>query len=142
MDWWKKKSIFFKLQYWEHLSLRHNLDVMHIEKNVCDNLVCTLLNDAKSKDNLEARLDLVDLGIHQELHPKLEEDSRYIVPLACFTMSRENKETLCSVIQSIKLPYGYASNIARSVDMKSCKFIGLKSHDCHILIEHLLPFAL
>nr|CAE04906.2 OSJNBa0082E08.3 [Oryza sativa Japonica Group] len=26
--------------------------------------------------------------------------------------STENKETLCSVIQSIKLPYGYASNIA------------------------------
>ncbi|XP_039145579.1 uncharacterized protein LOC120282799 [Dioscorea cayenensis subsp. rotundata] len=29
---WKKKSIFFTLPYWKHLLLRHNLDVMHIEK--------------------------------------------------------------------------------------------------------------
>ena len=31
---WKKKSIFFELLYWEHNLLRHNLDVMHIEKNI------------------------------------------------------------------------------------------------------------
>ncbi|XP_030479124.2 uncharacterized protein LOC115696363 [Cannabis sativa] len=31
---WKKKSIFFELEYWKYLVLRHNLDVMHIEKNV------------------------------------------------------------------------------------------------------------
>ncbi|XP_039135718.1 uncharacterized protein LOC120273139 [Dioscorea cayenensis subsp. rotundata] len=33
-DLWKKRSIFFDLPYWEHLLLRHNLDVMHIEKNL------------------------------------------------------------------------------------------------------------
>ena len=27
---WSKKSIFFELEYWKNLSLRHNLDVMHI----------------------------------------------------------------------------------------------------------------
>nr|GEX79605.1 hypothetical protein CTI12_AA060390 [Tanacetum cinerariifolium] len=31
---WKKKSIFFKLPYWKSLLLPHNLDVMHIEKNL------------------------------------------------------------------------------------------------------------
>ena len=29
---WKKKSIFFSLPYWEEHMLRHNLDLMHIEK--------------------------------------------------------------------------------------------------------------
>ena len=29
---WKKKSIFYELPYWRHLLIRHNLDVMHIEK--------------------------------------------------------------------------------------------------------------
>ena len=29
---WKKRSIFFELPYWEHNLVRHNLDVMHIEK--------------------------------------------------------------------------------------------------------------
>ncbi|KAG8483258.1 hypothetical protein CXB51_022273 [Gossypium anomalum] len=38
-DLWKKRSIFFKLPYWEHHILRHNLDVMHIEKNVCENII-------------------------------------------------------------------------------------------------------
>ncbi|XP_058211658.1 uncharacterized protein LOC131323837 [Rhododendron vialii] len=33
---WKKPSIFFELPYWKDNLLRHNLDVMHIEKNVCD----------------------------------------------------------------------------------------------------------
>jgi hypothetical protein len=35
---WKKKSIFFRLPYWKDNLLRHNLDVMHIEKNVMDNI--------------------------------------------------------------------------------------------------------
>ena len=52
---WKKKNIFFTLLYWEHHMLRHNLDVMHIEKNVVDNIIGTLLNlDRKTKDNLKA----------------------------------------------------------------------------------------
>ena len=29
---WRKKSIFFELPYWKKLLVRHNLDVMHIEK--------------------------------------------------------------------------------------------------------------
>ncbi|KAK6793985.1 hypothetical protein RDI58_007438 [Solanum bulbocastanum] len=37
-DIWNKKSIFFYLPYWKTLLLRHNLDVMHIEKNICDNI--------------------------------------------------------------------------------------------------------
>ena len=40
---WRKKSIFFELPYWESLLVRHNLDVMHIEKNICESLQGTLL---------------------------------------------------------------------------------------------------
>ncbi|XP_039126962.1 villin-2-like [Dioscorea cayenensis subsp. rotundata] len=51
---WKKKSILFSQPYWEHLCLRHNLDVMHIEKNVSDNILGTLIGQAgKSKDNIK-----------------------------------------------------------------------------------------
>lgn len=41
---WKKKSIFFELPYWENNLIRHSLDVMHIEKHICDNIIGTLLN--------------------------------------------------------------------------------------------------
>ena len=53
-DWVKKRSVFFKLPYWEKNKLGHNLDVMHIEKNVSENLIATLLNMyPKTKDALE-----------------------------------------------------------------------------------------
>jgi len=63
---WKKKSIFFDLPYWCNLHVRHCLDVMHVEKNVCDSLVGTLLNiKGKTKDGLKCRQDLVEIGIQQ-----------------------------------------------------------------------------
>ena len=61
---------------------------MHIEKNVCDNLIGTLLNlDGKIKDNMKARLDLKEMGIRQELHPKVTDNDKIYVPSACYTMS-------------------------------------------------------
>jgi len=52
-------SILWKLPYWEDLLVPHILDVMHIEKNICDNILGTLLQiEGKSKDTHNARLDL------------------------------------------------------------------------------------
>ena len=68
---WRKKSVFFQLPYWKHLLVRHNLDVMHIEKNICDNILGTLLEmDGKSKDGTKARLDLEFLKIREDQHAK------------------------------------------------------------------------
>ncbi|XP_019082497.1 PREDICTED: uncharacterized protein LOC109125373 [Camelina sativa] len=50
---WHKKSIFWRLPYWKNLLLRHNIDVMHIEKNFFENIMNTALNVAgKTKDNV------------------------------------------------------------------------------------------
>ncbi|KAL0324644.1 UNVERIFIED_CONTAM: hypothetical protein Scaly_2431500 [Sesamum calycinum] len=45
---WMKKSIFEDLSYWSMLQIRHNLDVMHIEMNVFDNIFNTVM-DIKGK---------------------------------------------------------------------------------------------
>ncbi|XP_060186724.1 uncharacterized protein LOC132616141 isoform X2 [Lycium barbarum] len=37
---------------------------------------------------------------------------------------------------------GYSSNISRCVDVNQRRLFGLKSHDCHILMQQLLPIAL
>jgi len=67
---WKKRSIFFDLPYWSDLDVRHCIDVMHVEKNVCDSLIGTLLNiKGKTKDDLKCGEDLVDMGIRDQLHP-------------------------------------------------------------------------
>ncbi|KAK1364874.1 hypothetical protein POM88_040435 [Heracleum sosnowskyi] len=52
---------------------------MHIEKNVCDNIFGTLLNiTGKSKDHLNARKDLQDLGIRKVLHPVESSDGLHL----------------------------------------------------------------
>nr|XP_025703887.1 uncharacterized protein LOC112805766 [Arachis hypogaea] len=135
-SYWKKKSVFFDLPYWEDQMLRHNLDVMHIEKNVCDNVVFTILNDSsKSKDNLKARKDLQCMGIRPELWPG--EGGKY--PSAIFAMSNSQRDIFLKTLQNVIFPDGYSSNVARCVDLRQCKLSGLKSHDCHILMEQLLP---
>ena len=61
---YNRKSAWWKLSYWKDLLLPHNLDVMHKEKNICDNLLGTLLKlEGKTKDTVSSRIDLVAMGI-------------------------------------------------------------------------------
>ncbi|GJV60011.1 hypothetical protein Tco_1466111 [Tanacetum coccineum] len=64
---WTKRSIFYELEYWSFLTLKHNLDIMHIEKNVLEAILNTLLMNEKSKDTAKARQDLKRLGIRSGL---------------------------------------------------------------------------
>ena len=43
---------------------------MHIEKNMCDNLIGTFMNiKGKTKDGVNACLDLIEMNIREELAP-------------------------------------------------------------------------
>jgi hypothetical protein len=65
---WKKQSIFWELPYWKDLNVRHSIDVMHVEKNVCKSLLGTLLNTyEKTMEHGHARADLKKMGIRPEL---------------------------------------------------------------------------
>ena len=50
----KKKSIFWELPYWKVLEVRHAIDVMHLTKNLCLNLLGFMGVYGKHKDTLEA----------------------------------------------------------------------------------------
>ena len=64
---------------------------MHIEKNVCDNIVGTLLNIlGKTKDGVNCHQDLVDMGLRNELAPQVTEKGIYL-PVASYTLSRAEK---------------------------------------------------
>ncbi|XP_075481115.1 uncharacterized protein LOC142521824 [Primulina tabacum] len=118
---WKKKSIFFELEYWEHLHVRHVLDMMHIEKNVCESLIGTLLEiPGKTKDGVAARLDLV----------------------ACYTLSKDEERKILNTLAGIQVPACYSSNVRNLLSMKELRLVGLKSHDYHTLIQQLLPVAI
>ncbi|XP_060210987.1 uncharacterized protein LOC132638006 [Lycium barbarum] len=136
---WRKKSIFFNLPYWEFNLLRHNLDVMHIEKNVFDNVIYSLLNDKhKSKDHVNARKDLQDMGIRRDLWPDENENCW----LAAFTIPVNKRLAFLKTLKNVSVPDGYSSNISRGIDLDNKRIFGLKTHDCHIIMEQLLPIAI
>nr|GEV02735.1 hypothetical protein [Tanacetum cinerariifolium] len=56
---WTKRSIFYELEY-SFLTLKHNLDVMHIEKKVLESILNTLLMNEKSKDTTMIRQRHID----------------------------------------------------------------------------------
>ena len=139
----KKKSIFYNLEYWKHLLVRHQLDIMHIEKNVCVSIYGTLLHIlGKTKDGLKSRNDLVEIGIKDELTPTLKNNKRTFLLAACYTLTRDEKTRFYKALKSIKVPDGYSSNIKNLVSMKDLKLQGLKSHDIHVLMQQLLPIGI
>ncbi|KAK9902302.1 hypothetical protein M0R45_001762 [Rubus argutus] len=91
----KKKSIFFDLPYWEVLPLRHNLDVMHIEKNVCESVLATILDvKGKSKIGLESRRDMELLELMEEV-PLEERNDNLQLPSAPYTFTKDEKLKFC-----------------------------------------------
>jgi len=113
-----------------------------VEKNVCDNVIGTLLNiQGKTKDGLNTRQDLTEMGIRSQLHPRSDRKKIYFPP-ACHTWSKKKKISFCQCLRRVKVPQGYSSNIKSLVQLKELKLVGLKSHDCHMLMQQLLAMAI
>jgi hypothetical protein len=108
----EEKYFFFRLLYYKDNLLLYNLDVMHIEKNVIDNILNTILdNKEKTKDNLEALKDLQEIGLRLTLHPYTTEDGKTYMRVACHTMSKNDKTYFLKVLQNVRVSDGYISNI-------------------------------
>ena len=123
--------------------LRHNLAVMHIEKNVVDNIIGTLLSlDGKTMDNLKARQYLKDMGIKSELHLEKVGNDKTHMPYAYYHMNANENDGFLQVLKDVRVPNGYSSNISRCVKLKEHKISKMKSHDNHILMQQLFPIAI
>ena len=64
------------------------------------------------------------------------------MPPALYSMSLEEKERFLKVLQKLRVPDGYGSNISRCVNLKQRKLLNLKSHDNNVLLQDILPVAL
>ncbi|KAL6209103.1 hypothetical protein ACLB2K_020046 [Fragaria x ananassa] len=139
---WKKKSVFYDLDYWKFFPVRHNLDVMHIEKNCCDAILGTLLNiPGKTKDGVASRLDMVDMGIRTDLKPT-SGVKRDKLPLASWNLFVDERKIVCNSFFHMKGPSRFSSNIWNLVSVNDLKLGNLKSHDCHVIMQLLLPVAI
>jgi hypothetical protein len=57
-------------------------------------------------------------------------------------LSKEKKKAFCDFLREVKFPDGFASNISRCINADGTKVQGLKTHDCHILLQRILPAAM
>jgi len=67
---------------------------------------------------------------------------KIFLPPAPHTLSKKEKEILCGVLFTLKVLDGYSSNPRNNVSMKDLKLHSMKAHDCHVLMQQILPLAL
>ena len=96
---------------------------MHIEKNVCGNLVGAVLNiEGKMKDTTNARFDLWELKIRMILH-QIEVDNRLVKPHATYTLTNSQQVAFFKFLKLVKFSDEIVFNISRCVNDKRRKNI-------------------
>lgn len=119
----KKNAANYLCGWNKKLKIRHNLDVMYTEKNISNNILCTLMNNkGKIKDTIKARMDLMQIRVRSELHPIVDGD-KLRVSIACYSLSSIVKAVICDMFAKLKSPDGYLSNIYHCV----CEMCDLRS---------------
>ncbi|XP_050225594.2 uncharacterized protein LOC126675059 [Mercurialis annua] len=140
---WRKKSIFYQLPYWETLLLRHNLDVMHIEKNICDNILGTLMKHKdKNKDTENSRYDLLKMGIRPELHPRTDGATVHF-PTACYTLSSKEKSVLSKKVYEplVELSVFFKDLCSKTLDLESINKLQVQIINILCKLEMIFPPA-
>ena len=96
-----------------------------------------ILGMDKSKDTDNAWKDLADMKIRAELHLFTQGDK--LMKLATdFMLTPEERRQFYNFIKSIKFPNNFTSNFTKNITNNDNKIIILKSHDCHVIMQHLL----
>ena len=119
------------------MPIRNTLDVMHIERNVSDNIMKHLFGE---KDTTATRLDMAQSGKMSALHLRVGNAGTYIKPKAPYVFTESERNSFVSLVSSTKVPSGYSSTLTKHVGERRLQ--GLKSHDHHILLQQILPAAI
>lgn len=134
-----RRSILYDLPNWSSNVVRHCIDVMHTEKNITEHLLNTLMGNVKSKDGPNARKDMESMGIRKKLWVTVDElTGKTTMDDASFAMTKQEKVDFCTTLKNLKVPYGFCSNFRSSVNNNPPEIRNFKSHDYHIVMQHLL----
>jgi hypothetical protein len=69
------------------------------------------------------------------------DESRVAKPRASFVLEKNTQLLVYKWLKSLRFPNGHASNISRLVNIDECRLYGMKSHDCHMFMQTLIPLA-
>nr|GEV45548.1 hypothetical protein [Tanacetum cinerariifolium] len=100
------------------------------------------LSGWSGQDTVKARQDLQRLGIQSGLWLGQTKNRKCLKPQAAYSFPPENCKKFCQFIKGVKLPDGFGSCFKHKVTDNDTNIIGLKSHDCHIMMQRLLPYGL
>jgi len=94
----------------------------------------------KIKDNIKSRLD-VTLFYNRKNMELVCDGSWVAKPRASFVLEKNAQLLVYKWHKSLRFPDGHASNISRLVNTEECRLYGMKSHDCHVFMQTLIPLA-
>ena len=102
---------------------------MHIEKNICENILWTLLKvESKTKDTMNARLDLHNMKIRPQYHSVQQGTSPKFLK-AHYVMTEKHRSEFCKFLKAVKFLDGYVANLAKSISVDGTMVVGkLKTH--------------
>ena len=67
--------------------------------------------------------------------------SRITKPRASFVLDKNAQLLVYRWLKNLHFPDRHALNISMLVNIKECRLYGMKSHDCHVFIQTLIPLA-
>jgi hypothetical protein len=67
--------------------------------------------------------------------------SQVAKPRASFVLEKYAQLLFYKWLKSLRFFNGHASNISRFVNMEECRLYGMKSHDCHVFMQTLIPLS-
>ncbi|KAL3675367.1 hypothetical protein R1sor_025315 [Riccia sorocarpa] len=136
----RRWSILHELPYWKDLLIRHLLDPMHIEANVVKALVKHLYGE---KDTVPARWACEELLVHPNQWIQTTEEGRDVMPHAPWVLQIDERKILSQRIGNIRKPTRFGSCLRKAFkDDKPRWPSDLKTHDLHVLLQHILPTCL
>jgi len=69
------------------------------------------------------------------------DESRVAKPRVSFVLEKNAQLLVYKWLKSLRFLDGHASNISRLVNMEECRLFGMKSHDCNVFMQTLIPLA-
>jgi hypothetical protein len=107
---------------------------MHCEKNLCENMLKTILG---AKDSYGSRKDMEDQGIRRELWltPVHNERDLFHLPTAPYILTTSERTTVLDIIKNLNTPLIYVGAIVKCVDNGKLRY--MKSYNFHVFMHQV-----
>ncbi len=118
----------------QELPIWNTLDVMHVERNVSNNLLRYL---TRENDIMEVWKDMQEVGVHQHLWLQSRPgSSNYFKPTALYDFPWEVNKSFLEFVYNIPTPTWYAVAFRKHVGPK--RLYAMKNHDHHVMVQQIL----